>query len=370
MRSIVATRSFNSMGCCDTGWRRAKASSCLVSCVARSPASCTSARSACTSWSGGRHSRATDALLRIAVSRLLKSCAMPPASRPTVSRRCDCCSCCSSFRRSVTSRATITPPTISSASRMGRALTSKYSAAPSVVSKAASKTWSRPCSNASIRPGHSPSAASGMASITSMPGAGGTPPCLLTNDSKAGFQATSRASALNTDTRSGTAASADTRLAPDARARRSASTCPSAARRVLTCSSSTSAMAVPMPSAAMSTMSTSISNCSTSAVMARLPPSCDAATSIMLKRCTPMATMMRHIQRAPRAGASRWARRIRTAATTAAMLPSADMTPTRTSNRVATAVVDRSVGTANAGSSARIAAPPMIQVHALRPAPV
>ena len=35
----------------------------------------------------------SSALPRITVSRLLKSCATPPASRPTVSIFCDCCSC-------------------------------------------------------------------------------------------------------------------------------------------------------------------------------------------------------------------------------------------------------------------------------------
>src|SRR5688572_24922083 len=39
----------------------------------------------------------------IAVNRLLKSCATPPASWPSASIFCDCLSCSSSSRRSVTS---------------------------------------------------------------------------------------------------------------------------------------------------------------------------------------------------------------------------------------------------------------------------
>ena len=63
-------------------WRRLKASSWLVSAAARLEACSTSDSSSCSGTPGAKLSSASWVLPRIAVSRLLKSCAIPPASVP------------------------------------------------------------------------------------------------------------------------------------------------------------------------------------------------------------------------------------------------------------------------------------------------
>ena len=83
---------------------RAKASSCRVTSAARAAAFPTSSMSARILWSGGRLARAKSVCPMMAVSRLLKSWATPPARMPTASIFCECRSCSSSMRLSVTSR--------------------------------------------------------------------------------------------------------------------------------------------------------------------------------------------------------------------------------------------------------------------------
>ena len=99
---------------------RLKASSCRVSEVARSAAlaiSCAGPRSgdsvpACSS----RNSEYPE----ITISRLLKSCAMPPASRPTASIFWAWRNCCSRMWRSVTSSANSSKKTWLRSSRKAR----------------------------------------------------------------------------------------------------------------------------------------------------------------------------------------------------------------------------------------------------------
>ena len=68
----------------------------------------------------------------ITVIELLKSCAMPPASRPTDSIFCVCRSCVSSSRRSVKSSATpATRITVPSGPRTGNAWSRIHRTAPS-----------------------------------------------------------------------------------------------------------------------------------------------------------------------------------------------------------------------------------------------
>ena len=82
---------------------RLKASSWRVSEVARSAAVAISFAGPRSVGSGPSRSSRNSEYPEITIRRLLKSCAMPPASRPIASIFCDCRSCCSSARRSVTS---------------------------------------------------------------------------------------------------------------------------------------------------------------------------------------------------------------------------------------------------------------------------
>ena len=82
---------------------RLKASSCLVSPAPRVPAFWISVMSAWRGSPGPRSSSRSSQKPRITISRLLKSWATPPASRPTASIFCSCSFCASSARRSVMS---------------------------------------------------------------------------------------------------------------------------------------------------------------------------------------------------------------------------------------------------------------------------
>ena len=90
--------------------RRLKDSSWSTSAAPRVAACSISARSARIASSSGCSSSNSAVYPPIAVSRLLKSCAMPPASRPTASIFCDWSSSFSSCRRSVMSRLLMTRP--------------------------------------------------------------------------------------------------------------------------------------------------------------------------------------------------------------------------------------------------------------------
>ena len=87
------------MSCC-----RLKASSWCVRAAARQAALSVSISQRCARASGETSRNASARLPVIAVSRLLKSCATPPASRPTASIFCDCRSRASSATRSVSAR--------------------------------------------------------------------------------------------------------------------------------------------------------------------------------------------------------------------------------------------------------------------------
>ena len=87
-----------------TGGVRLKARSWWVSRVARSAAFRISTTSARRGSLVSRSVRRNSVLAPITVSRLLKSCAMPPASCPTASIFCDCRSCSSARRSAAAAR--------------------------------------------------------------------------------------------------------------------------------------------------------------------------------------------------------------------------------------------------------------------------
>ena len=85
--------------------RRLTASRRPVSAAARSPARRIWVMSRRVGSSSAIPASTRSAMPLITVSRLLKSCATPPARRPTISIFCACCSCSSSWRCSVMSAA-------------------------------------------------------------------------------------------------------------------------------------------------------------------------------------------------------------------------------------------------------------------------
>ncbi len=85
-------------------WRRLKARSWRVRPAARSAAARISRRWSSVAMPFSRSVSATPAWARITCRTLLKSCATPPASRPTVSIFCACRSCSWRSRSSVSSR--------------------------------------------------------------------------------------------------------------------------------------------------------------------------------------------------------------------------------------------------------------------------
>src|SRR5881409_2592462 len=105
IRSMFATTALTSSTLGPSTWRRLNASSCRVSSAARSPAFRISSASSRRASPAGVLCNSSWVEPRMAVSRLLKSCAMPPASCPTASIFCDWRSCSSSCRCALTSRA-------------------------------------------------------------------------------------------------------------------------------------------------------------------------------------------------------------------------------------------------------------------------
>ncbi len=79
-----------------------------VRAAARSVARCTESMRVRADSSTSRSSWSSSTCPRMTESTLLKSCAMPPANRPTDSIFCACSSCCWRALRSVTSRSTMT----------------------------------------------------------------------------------------------------------------------------------------------------------------------------------------------------------------------------------------------------------------------
>ena len=107
MRSILPTTTLSSSTLGASTWRRLNASSCRVSSAARRPACRISSASSRRGSPEGMLLSSSWVEPRMAVSRLLKSWAMPPASCPTASIFCDWRSCSSSWRWAVTSWARI-----------------------------------------------------------------------------------------------------------------------------------------------------------------------------------------------------------------------------------------------------------------------
>ena len=99
---------------------RLNARSCRVSEVARSAAAEISFAGPRSAGSGPSRSNRNSEYPEITISRLLKSCAIPPASRPIASIFCDCRNCCSRARRSVTSSVKISNVTVFEASLIAR----------------------------------------------------------------------------------------------------------------------------------------------------------------------------------------------------------------------------------------------------------
>ena len=97
-RSASSTSGFSGWRCSSCVWRRLKARICCTSWRARMAARWISARLSWAAWSGPTSSRARARLPRMAASRLLKSCATPPARVPMASIFCDSRSCVSSAR--------------------------------------------------------------------------------------------------------------------------------------------------------------------------------------------------------------------------------------------------------------------------------
>src|SRR5205807_1208727 len=98
--AMSLTRRFRSttIGC--RTCRALKASSWRIRSLARVAASRMMSSSSRCGRSGGASSNSSSIEPSTAVRTLLKSWAIPPASRPTASIRCECCSCSSSWRRS------------------------------------------------------------------------------------------------------------------------------------------------------------------------------------------------------------------------------------------------------------------------------
>ena len=104
MRAVSATSAFRSSTCGSRTCLRLNASSWRTRRAARSeaPMMCWTFRR--RGSSGGRPRRSSSPWPMMTISRLLKSCAMPPARRPTASIFCDWRSCSSSPCRSSSAR--------------------------------------------------------------------------------------------------------------------------------------------------------------------------------------------------------------------------------------------------------------------------
>jgi hypothetical protein len=89
---MPATRSFKFMGTGAMTCFRAKASNWPTSSAERWPASVISCKGVKRGSAGSSVASACSALPRMTVNMLLKSCATPPASRPTDSSFCACLS--------------------------------------------------------------------------------------------------------------------------------------------------------------------------------------------------------------------------------------------------------------------------------------
>ena len=119
IRSTWRTMSFGLMSAGRDSCRRLKASSCFVSAAARFVVSLISSAASRRAPMSPSSLRTNSAFAPMTISRLLKSCAIPPASRPTTSSFCVCCSCSSSAARCVMSRELSTMPrTAGSSSRL------------------------------------------------------------------------------------------------------------------------------------------------------------------------------------------------------------------------------------------------------------
>ena len=101
--SMAEITTFRSRTSCRMICLRLKANNCLVSEAARSPAERICCRSSRSGSSGASPAMAMSAVPPMTVRRLLKSWAMPPASRPTLSIFCACLSWDSNSTRSVMS---------------------------------------------------------------------------------------------------------------------------------------------------------------------------------------------------------------------------------------------------------------------------
>ena len=125
------TTSFRSSTSARAGWQRPNRRSCRTRAVARSAARARSSNSAAVPASSAGD-RSSSAFPRMTVSRLLKSCAIPPASRPTASIFWPWRRCSSSRLRSVMSWYTpSTPTTRPAASRSGTLLVRRVARVPS-----------------------------------------------------------------------------------------------------------------------------------------------------------------------------------------------------------------------------------------------
>ena len=98
-RSASSTTGCSGWRCRACVWRRLKARICCTSWRARTAARWISVRLSCATWSGPTSSRARVRLPRMAASRLLKSCATPPARVPMASIFCTSRSCVSNAWR-------------------------------------------------------------------------------------------------------------------------------------------------------------------------------------------------------------------------------------------------------------------------------
>ncbi|OQB82374.1 MAG: hypothetical protein BWX86_02925 [Verrucomicrobia bacterium ADurb.Bin122] len=152
--SSFRSRTFGSMTC-----RLEKARSWRVSVAALSAARAISASCWASGSSGERSARASSTLPAMTVSRLLKSCATPPARRPTVSIFMACCNCSwsltrssSAFLRSVISRMLSTKPAMPGSC-------SQLVPTASIQTQCPSRLWGNRYSARCVEPGSAAAAA-------------------------------------------------------------------------------------------------------------------------------------------------------------------------------------------------------------------
>ncbi len=120
---------------------RLNASNWLVTAAARSPASRMAATASRFGSPGASAPSTRSPYPLMTVSRLLKSCATPPASRPTASSFWAWRNWSSSLRRSVRSRATTTNPCGPAPARSAVVATSAQNRVPSLRTRHASTKW-------------------------------------------------------------------------------------------------------------------------------------------------------------------------------------------------------------------------------------